>query len=161
MLTQEQNAQYPELDGVLAQAKQEPGSLISVLHAAQEAYGYLSDEVMEFVAKSLGLPLSQVSGVVSFYAFFNRTKKGKYAISICLGTACHVKGADNVLEACKEHLGIDAGETTEDEMYTLEVCHCVGTCSLAPVLTINGEVHGKVKADDVPALLDGLMAQEG
>lgn len=156
MISQNLQSKYPELDGVLAQAKGEPGSLISVLHAAQEAYGYLSDEVMEYIAYALELPLSQVSGVVSFYAFFNTKKKGKYAISICLGTACHVKGANDVLQACKEHLGVNTGETTEDEMYTLEICHCVGTCSLAPVLTINGEVHGKVKVDDVPALLDGL-----
>lgn len=161
MMNRHEEFAFPELDTVLARAKEEPGSLISVLHAAQETYGYLSDEVMAYIAHALNLPLSQVSGVVSFYAFFNRKKKGKFAVSICLGTACHVKGADEVLKACQDHLGVGTGGTTEDDMYTLEICHCVGACSLAPVLTVNGEVYGKVKSDQVPGLLDGLMAEEG
>lgn len=145
---------YPELDEILEQAKHEAGSLISVLHKAQESYGYLSTDVMEYIAEQMKLPLSQVSGVVSFYAFFSTKEKGKYAVSVCLGTACHVKGANDVMEACKKHLGLNVGETTEDGLFTLELCHCVGACSLAPVLTVNGEIHGNVTPAGVPALLD-------
>lgn len=151
---------YPELDEVLAQATGEPGSLITVLHHAQEAYGYLSTEVMQYIAAQLHIPLSKVSGVVSFYAFFNTKPKGKYAVSVCLGTACHVKGANDIMAACKHHLGVELGDTTEDGLFTLELCHCVGACSMAPVLTVNGEVYGNLTPKGIPELLDRFRQLE-
>lgn len=151
---------YPELDGVLAKAKEEPGSLITVLHKAQESYGYLSTDVMKYVSEEMNIPLSKVSGVVSFYAFFNTKEKGKYAVSVCLGTACHVKGANDIMAACKDHLGIPVGETTEDGLFTLELCHCVGACSMAPVLTVNGEIHGNLAPKDIPKLIEQYRSAE-
>lgn len=133
--------------------------LISVLHKIQHHYGYLDRAHMDAVAHLLRVPAAKVSGVATFYHFFRLTPRGKYVISVCMGTACYVKGADKVLEKIREELGIDFGETTRDGLFSLEEARCLGTCGLAPVLMINDEVHAKVSPDKVPALLERYAAQ--
>lgn len=133
--------------------------LISVLHKIQRHFGYLDRAHMDAVAHLLRVPAAKVSGVATFYHFFRLTPRGKYVISVCMGTACYVKGADKVLEKIQEELGIDFGETTRDGLFSLEEARCLGTCGLAPVLMINDEVHAKVSPDKVPALLERYAAQ--
>ncbi|AKL98112.1 NADH-quinone oxidoreductase subunit NuoE [Endomicrobium proavitum] len=116
--------------------------LIAVLHKAQVLYGYLSKETMEFVAEEMNVPAAHIWGVATFYHYFNLTPQGKYTISVCLGTACYVKGAVEIMEAIKEELNIKEGETTEDMMFTLQEARCLGACGLAPVIMVNGKIHG-------------------
>ncbi|MCG8571663.1 MAG: NADH-quinone oxidoreductase subunit NuoE [Spirochaetes bacterium] len=130
--------------------------LISILHKVQGKYGYLSQEHMQEVAETLGVPASTVSGVATFYHFFRLTPRGKYNISVCMGTACYVKGADKVVEEFKDHLGIAEGETTPDMMYSLEITRCVGVCGLAPVVIVNDKVYGKVAREQVPGIIAEL-----
>lgn len=133
----------------------EPHSrLISVLHKVQAHFGFLGTEQMDAVAQLLRVPAADVTGVASFYHFFRLKPGGKYLINLCMGTACYVKGANEVAEKIKDELGIDVGETSGDGMFTLEYARCLGTCGLAPVLMVNGEVHAKVKPDQIPALLE-------
>ncbi|MBN1781886.1 NADH-quinone oxidoreductase subunit NuoE [bacterium] len=134
--------------------KEHPESyLIAVLHKVQEKYGYLSQDHMNEVAQRLQVPTSTVSGVATFYHFFRLRPRGKYAISVCLGTACFVKGADKVLNAFQTELGIEMGETTADGLFSLENTRCLGVCALAPVVTINDTVYSKVTANQVPELI--------
>lgn len=128
--------------------------LISSLHKIQEKYGYLSNENMDALAHLLGVPAAKVSGVATFYNFFRLTKPGKYKINICLGTACYVKGANRIADRFKTELGVDFGETSGDGLFTLEVARCLGTCGLAPVVTIGAEVFSQVTPEQVPVLLD-------
>ncbi len=127
--------------------------LIAVLHKVQERYGYLSEEHMDEVAQRLQVPASTVSGVSTFYHFFRLKPRGTYHISICLGTACFVRGADKVLNAFRTELGIDLGETTQDGLFSLENSRCLGVCALAPVVTINDKVYSKVTPNQVPGLI--------
>ena len=128
--------------------------LIAVLHRVQKRYGYLSTEHMDEVAQRLQVPTSTVSGVATFYHFFRLQPKGKFAISVCLGTACFVRGADRVLEAFRDELGIEVGETTPDQLFSLETTRCLGVCAMAPVVTINDKVYSKVTGTQVPDLLN-------
>ena len=130
------------------------GELINVLHETQNALGYLPREVQAEVARNLGVPATRVNGVVSFYAFFTEKPKGKYPISICLGTACYVRGSEKVLEEVKRVLGIEVGETTPDGVFSLDCLRCVGACGLAPVMTIGGKVYGNVDPKNVKAILE-------
>lgn len=134
--------------------------LIAVLHKVQEMYGYLSIPHMNEVAQRLQVPTSTVSGVATFYHFFRLKPQGQYHISICLGTACFVKGADKVLEAFKTELGIDMGETTPDGLFSLENSRCLGVCALAPVVTINDKVYSKVTPKQVPGLIRQARDEE-
>jgi NADH:ubiquinone oxidoreductase subunit E len=134
--------------------------LIAVLHKVQEEYGYLSESHMYEVAHKLQVPTSTVSGVATFYHFFRLKPRGKYAISVCLGTACFVKGANLVLDSFRTELGIDIGETTSDGLFSIEGTRCIGVCALAPVVTINEEVFSKLKPTDVPELLNKLKERE-
>lgn len=127
--------------------------LIAILHRVQKEYGYLSQEHMDEVAHRLQVPTSTVSGVATFYHFFRLQPKGQYAISVCLGTACFVRGADQVLEAFRDELGIEVGETTQDQLFSLETTRCLGVCAMAPVVTINDKVYSKVTGTQVPDLL--------
>ncbi len=141
--------------------KEHPESyLIAVLHKVQGMYGYLSQEHMYEVAHLLGVPTSTVYGVATFYHFFRLQPKGKYSISICMGTACFVKGADLVLQAFKNELGIDMKETTSDGLFSLEGTRCLGVCALAPVVTINEEVFGNVTPNQVPEILTKVKIKE-
>ncbi|MDE6000968.1 MAG: NADH-quinone oxidoreductase subunit NuoE [Clostridia bacterium] len=132
----------------------EPGALMPVLHEAQNIYGYLPAEVQTVIAEELEVPLAEVYGVATFYSQFSLTPKGKHKISVCLGTACYVKGSDKILEAIERELRISCGECTPDKKFSIESCRCVGACGLAPVMIVDGEVYGKLTAADVPAILD-------
>ncbi len=134
--------------------------LIAVLHKVQQTYGYLSEEHMYEVAQRLQVPTSVVSGVATFYHFFRLQPRGKYAISVCLGTACFVKGADKILDAFRTELGIELGETSSDGLFSLEVSRCLGVCALAPVVTINDTVYSNVTVKQVPQLIDQVRHAE-
>ena len=144
---------YLELDQIIEHHKSQAGALIPVLHKAQEIFGYLPEDVQIYIAQGLGVPLSEVYGVVSFYSLFTTEPRGKYVINLCLGTACYVKGAGKIMENLQKELNIKVGETTADGLFTLEGCRCIGACGLAPVLTVNEQVHGRLSPDDVPGLI--------
>ena len=139
------------------QGKGQPGATMPVLQAAQEIFGYLPEEVQIMVAEGLDIPLSEVYGVSTFYSFFTLNPKGKYQISLCLGTACYVKGASDVLEAVEKHLGICPGSITPDGKFSLDACRCIGACGLAPVMTVNDEVYGRLVPEDVDSILAQYM----
>jgi len=156
--TQEQEKKLLE---VIAQNKDMQGALLPVLHEAQEIYGYLPIEVQQMVADGLGISLSEVYGVATFYSRFSLTPKGKHRISVCLGTACYVKGADKVLAAVEKKLGIKSGECTADGLFSIDSCRCVGACGLAPVMMVDEEVYGKLTPDLVGKILDKYIKEEG
>lgn len=139
---------YAELEKFINELPEKRGALISVLHRAQAIFGYLPKEVQEFVGEKLNISAAQVYGVVSFYSFFTMEPKGKYPISVCLGTACYVRGADKVLDAFKKELGIEVGQTTEDGKFSLDALRCVGACGLAPVVLIGDKVYGRLNSAD-------------
>ncbi|MGE4483758.1 MAG: NAD(P)H-dependent oxidoreductase subunit E [Oscillospiraceae bacterium] len=151
MGTAEQEKQLRE---VIAAHKDMQGALMPVLQQAQEIYGYLPIEVQKIIAEGLGLPLEDVYGVVTFYAQFTLNPKGKYTIAVCLGTACYVKGSASVIERIERKLGIQAGGITPDGKFSLDATRCIGACGLAPVMTINGEVYGRLVPDDVDRILE-------
>ncbi len=148
--TKEQEAKLKE---IVAKYKETSGALIPVLHEVQEVYGYLPIEVQEMVADGLGVSLAEVYGVVSFYAQFSLYPKGDFPIGVCLGTACYVKGSGLILDKIKEILKLEVGECTDDGKFSLEATRCIGACGLAPVFTVNGEVYGRIGADDVADIL--------
>lgn len=145
--------QEQELRSFIATEKDERGALMPVLQKAQEIYGYLPIEVQTIIAEELDLPLSEVYGVATFYSQFSLNPKGKHRISVCLGTACYVKGADKILEALEEKLGIKVGECTPDGLFSLDSCRCVGACGLAPVVMIDEDVYGRLTVDDIDDML--------
>ena len=120
---------------------------------AQTIFGFLSFEVQKFIAEQMELPISKVSGVVTFYSYFSTKPKGKYVVKVCLGTACYVRGGKNILEKLKENLGIDVGETTKDLKFSLEVMRCLGACGLSPVISINGKIYKRVNANKIQQIL--------
>lgn len=128
-----------------------------VLQAAQEIFGYLPEEVQIMIAEGLDIPLSEVYGVSTFYSLFTLNPKGKYQISVCLGTACYVKGAAEVLAAVEKKLGITPGGITPDGLFSLDACRCIGACGLAPVMMINEEVYGRLTAAQVGPILDQYL----
>lgn len=136
-----------------------PGELINILHEAQSLQGYLPEEMQRIIAAKLDIPVSKVYGVVTFYTFFTMTPKGKYPISVCMGTACYVRGGEKLLEELKRRLGIDVGETTPDGKYSLDCLRCVGACGLAPVVMIGEKVYGRLQAADIKNILDELEQQ--
>jgi NADH:ubiquinone oxidoreductase subunit E len=146
------------LDEVLAQYKGKPGALIPVLQLAQGIFGYLPEEALKHIALGLSKSYSEVAGVVGFYSFFTTTPRGKHLVRVCMGTACYVRGGTRVLEAVKKRLGIDVGQTTPDRQFSLEVARCFGACGLAPVITIDEEVHHRVKANRIDDILDRYRA---
>ena len=148
--TKEQEAQLFE---IIEKRKNEPGAIMPVLQEAQNVYGYLPIEVQQMVADGLGVPLSEVFGVATFYSQFSLTPKGKYNISVCLGTACYVKGSGKILEELSKELGIEAEECTEDGKFSVTACRCIGACGLAPVITINDDVYGRLVPEDVKGIL--------
>lgn len=145
--------QHAELDAIIADFKNVPGALVQVLKRVQEVYGYLPLEVQQMVADGLDLPLEEIYGVVSFYSLFSIQPKGEYRVAVCLGTACYVKGAQEVFDKCAELLGIENGSITKDGKFSLDATRCIGCCGLAPVLTVNDDVYGKLTADDVADIL--------
>ncbi len=145
--------QKQQLLAVIAESRDVPGSLMHVLQEAQGIYGYLPMEVQKVIAEEMGISLSEVYGVVTFYSQFSLTPKGKYRINICLGTACYVKGSDKILEELEKQLGIKCGGCTEDGLFSLDSCRCVGACGLAPVMMINEDVYGKLTTDMIAGIL--------
>jgi len=146
-----------ELRGVCKKFNHEGGELINVLHAAQELFGYLPAEVQELVANELNVSIAHVYGVVTFYSFFSMIPKGEHPISICMGTACYVRGAEKVLDEFKRHLDVKVGETTEDGKFSISCLRCVGACGLAPVVTVGEKVYGRVAAEDVKGILEEYL----
>ncbi len=134
--------------------KAEKGAVMSVLHDAQDIYGYVPEEVQRTIAEGLGVSLAEVYGVVTFYSRFSLQPKGRHQVSVCLGTACYVKGSAKILEKVEEELGIKCGECAADRSFSLDSCRCVGACSLAPVMIVDGEVYGKMTPDKVKEVLD-------
>ena len=153
------------LDEVLTEYEEKPGALIPVLQIAQGIFGYLPVSAMKRVALRLGKSYSEVAGVVGFYSFFSTVPRGKHLVRVCLGTACYVRGGKQVLESCRQELGIDVGGTTADGLFTLEVARCFGACGLAPTIMIDEDVHQRVKAPKLRAILalyrDGHVEQPG
>ncbi|MBQ0010713.1 MAG: NAD(P)H-dependent oxidoreductase subunit E [Ruminococcus sp.] len=145
--------QKKKLDAVIDAHKHDKSSLMAVMQEAQDIYGYLPVEVQTMIAEGMDVPVEKVFGVSTFYAQFALSPKGKYNISICLGTACYVKGSGQLLDKVTETIGIGTDECTPDGKYSLTACRCVGACGLAPVLTINEEVYGRLKPEEVPAIL--------
>jgi NADP-reducing hydrogenase subunit HndA len=141
------------IKGVCSSFNNDPQELINVLHTTQEHFGYLPAEVQEAVAEYMNVPVAKVYGVVTFYSFFTMTPKGKYPISVCLGTACYVRGAENVLAEFKKELGIQVGGATQDNKFSLSTLRCVGACGLAPVVLVGGKTYGRVAPDDVKKIL--------
>ena len=146
--------QEQKLQAVIAANRQDPSKLMAVMQEAQEIYGYLPMEVQEMIADGMNVPLEKVYGVATFYAQFALSPKGAYNISVCLGTACYVKGSGDIFNRLSEKLGIGADECTEDGRFSLTACRCIGACGLAPVLTVNEDVYGRLTVDDV----DGILA---
>ena len=148
--TPEQEAKLKE---TIAKHIDDPGAVMPVLQEAQEIYGYLPLEVQTMIADGLNVPVDEVYGVSTFYSQFALSPKGKYHISVCLGTACYVKGSGDVLNKISEVLGIEAEECSLDGQFSLTACRCIGACGLAPVLTINEDVYGRLTADEIPGIL--------
>ena len=149
--------QEKQLMAVIEKHKSEKGALMPVMQEAQEINGYLPIEVQQMIANGLEVPVEEVYGVSTFYSQFALTPKGEYKISVCLGTACYVKGAQAVFDRISEKLGIGADECTADGKFSLEACRCIGACGLAPVMTINDEVYGRLEAKDVDDILAKYM----
>lgn len=142
------------LDAIIAKHKGENGALMPVLQEAQDVYGYLPVEVQEEIAKGLDISFSEVFGVVTFYSQFLLNPKGAHPVAVCLGTACYVKGSQEILDELCAQLGIGAEECTPDGRFSLTACRCIGACGLAPVITVNDDVYGKITADDVKGILE-------
>ena len=145
--------QEAELQAIIAKYKGDKSNLMAVMQEAQGIYGYLPMEVQQMIADGMDVPLEKVYGVATFYAQFSLSPKGKYNVSVCLGTACYVKGAGELMDKLSEVLGIGAEECTEDGKFSLTACRCIGACGLAPVLTVNEDVYGRLTADDIPGII--------
>ena len=149
-----------ELDAYIESFEDKPSHLIMILHRAQGLFGYLPKELQIYVAEKTGVPAAKVYGVVTFYSFFTMKPKGRHTISVCMGTACFVKGGERILDVVKDELGVEVGQMTEDGMFTLEQVHCLGACSLAPVISIDGKVYGHVTRDKVKEIIQSYYSDE-
>ena len=146
---------------IISRYKDEKTPLMMILSDIQKEFGYIPLEVQELVSEQIGVPVAEIYGVVTFYSFFSLNPKGKYVIGVCLGTACYVKGAQQVIDKFSEILNIKAGETTEDGLFTLEAFRCIGACGIAPALTINGKVYPKVAVSNVPGIIEEYKKMGG
>ena len=144
---------YELLNQVIEELKDQPGALMPVMQKAQNIFGCVPMDVQKIIADGLGVTLSEVYGVATFYAQFKLKPNGKYLISVCLGTACYVKGSQKILDRLAEELNIPVGDTTDDGLFTLQATRCLGACGLAPGMTINEEVYGRLVPDDIPGIL--------
>ena len=147
---------YSLLEQVMDDYDRKESNLIQILHMAQAIFGYLSPEVQSFIAEKMDIPNSKVNSVLTFYSFFSTRPKGKYTVSICLGTACYVRGGKDVVNKLKDILSIDVGETTEDKIFSLQVMRCIGACGLAPAMTINEKVYKQVNPNKLHRILGML-----
>ncbi len=146
--------QERQLQAIIEENKHDKSNLMVVMQKAQDIYGYLPFEVQNMIAEGMEVPLEKVYGVATFYAQFSLSPKGKYNISVCLGTACYVKGSGDLFDRLSERLGIGADECTEDGKFSLTACRCIGACGLAPVLTVNDDVYGRLTVDDIDGILE-------
>lgn len=144
----------PELKAFIEEWKEKPGNLIMVLHQVQQTYGYIPREVAIEVSELLNVPLAKIYGVVTFYNFFKLQKAGKYIIQVCLGTACYLRGGDDLMKTLERELGIGVNGTTPDGLFSVEAVRCLGCCGLAPVAVVNGDVHGKLETKDVAGIIE-------
>lgn len=152
----EREKKFRSLDKVIEQYSREPGQLIRILQKAQGIFGYLPEDVQEYIAEKTGVRVSEISGVVTFYSFFTTVPKGKHTLNVCMGTACYVKGAQSLMDAIQEKLKIGEGETTPDGLFNIKSTRCIGACGLAPVLVVNDDVHGEASVKDVKKVIDEL-----
>ena len=153
-------AAVKQIEEICGRYKDEKTPLMMILSDIQNEYGYIPLEVQEVVSRNTGISVAEIYGVVTFYSFFSRTPKGKYVIGCCLGTACYVKGAQNVIDKFSEILKIKPGETTEDGLFTLDALRCIGACGIAPAVSIKGTVYPKVTTSQVPEIIDKYKAAE-
>ena len=149
--------QEEKLKAVIAKYQGVPGATMPVMQEAQEIYGYLPIEVQKMIADGMGISLEEVYGIASFYSQFKLNPNGEVAIAVCLGTACYVKGSGDILQRLEEKLGIKSGETSSDGKFSLEATRCIGACGLAPVHTVNDEVYGRLKKEDVDKILEKYL----
>lgn len=145
--------QEKQLLKVIEEHKDQKGALMPVMQAAQEIYGYLPIEVQKMISEGLHIPLEEIYGVATFYSQFTLNPKGKYKISVCLGTACYVKGSGDIFNKISEKLGIESGMCTPDGKFSLDACRCIGACGLAPVMTVNDDVYGRLTVDEIDDIL--------
>lgn len=151
--SQDEKQKYEEIANVIDLYKDKEGSLIQILHLAQEIFGYLPLELQKFIAQSLDKPLSEVSGVITFYSFFSTKPRGLHTIRVCLGTACYVRGGKKLVERLQEILKVQIGETTEDGKFTFEIARCIGACGLAPAMMIDNVVYKQVNVNKLESIL--------
>ena len=144
---------YKELAAFIQELPTKEGHLVTALHKAQHLFGYLPEEIQKFVAEQMNVPVVHVYGVVSFYTFFTQIPKGKHPISVCIGTACFVKGADKVVDALKKQLNVEVSEVTPDGKFSIDCLRCVGACALAPIVMVGEKVYGHVKADQIKDII--------
>lgn len=154
--TMKEEDKYILLKNIITDYERKESNLIQVLHMAQAIFGYLPAEVQYFIAKEMELSISHVNSVLTFYSFFSTQPKGKYSVSVCLGTACYVRSGKEVLNKLKDVLGIDVGSTTEDKIFSLSVMRCIGACGLAPAMTINNKVYKQVSPNKIQRILGML-----
>lgn len=143
-----------QIEEIIARYHDEKTPLMMILSDIQREYGYIPLEVQEVVSEKTGIPVAEIYGVVTFYSFFSLNPKGKYVIGVCLGTACYVKGSQQVIDKFSEILGIKPGETTKDGLFTIDALRCIGACGIAPAISINGKVYPKVAVSSVPVIID-------
>ncbi len=143
----------PELSSFIEEWKNKPGNLIMILHKVQEIYSYIPRDIAFSVSKELDVPLAKIYGVMTFYHYFKMKKPGKYVISVCMGTACYLKGGEDIIKELEVVLGIGVNSTTDDGMFSVEAVRCVGCCGLAPVMTVNGEVYGSLTRAMIPEIV--------
>ena len=150
-----------QIEEIIARYQDEKTPLMMILSDVQHEFGYIPLEVQELISEKTGIPVSDIYGVVTFYSFFSLTPKGKYVVGVCLGTACYVKGSQQVLDKFAELLNIKSGETTADGLFTLDALRCIGACGIAPALTINGKVYPKVAVADVAKIVEEYRSLGG
>jgi NADH:ubiquinone oxidoreductase subunit E len=159
--TEDNDALLRRIADIAAEYRDKEGSLIQVLHLAQGIYGYLPTEVQTVIADALGIPLSEVSGVVTFYSFFSTQPRGEHTIRVCLGTACYVRGGKKIIERLSKLLDVKVGDTTSDRKFTFEVARCIGACGLAPVMSIDDVVYKQVSPEKLETILARYYQKEG
>ncbi len=153
-MSNETEKMTPDLRAFIEEWKDKPGNLIMVLHKVQQTYGYIPREIAIETSELLKVPLAKIYGVVTFYNFFKLQKAGKYIIQVCLGTACYLRGGDDLIKEFERQLGVGVNATTPDGLFSIEAVRCLGCCGLAPVAVVNGDVHGKLETKDVASIIE-------
>lgn len=153
-MTKLSSAAVKRVEEIISEYKNENTPLMMILSKVQNEYGYIPFEVQEIISEKTGIPVAEIYGVVTFYSFFSLKPKGKFVIGVCLGTACYVKGAQQVCDKFSEILGIKPGETTEDGLFTIDSLRCIGACGIAPAVSINGKVYPKMSVNQVQVIID-------